>query len=71
MAFGLMRVRRSATSSYQMPGYPILPVLFIGAALFVALSAILASPIDSVIGLSIVLLGVPVYYLWANNRKKE
>jgi basic amino acid/polyamine antiporter, APA family len=69
MAVGLMRVRRSATSSYRMPGFPMLPLLFIGAALFVAASAILASPIDSVIGLGIVLLGVPVYYLLATRRR--
>ena len=62
MALGLMRARRLTTSPYQMPGYPWLPVLFVGAALFVAAAAILSSPVDSMIGLGIVLLGVPMYY---------
>ncbi len=71
MAFGLTRVRKLRPASYQVPLYPALPIAFMAAALFVATSAILAQPLDSALGLGMVLLGVPVYYLWLRPRGEQ
>lgn len=66
VAIGLMVLRRRSgiVRQYAMPGYPLLPVVFIFASLAVAVGAIVANPLDSVIGLSLVLAGVPVYFIW-------
>ncbi len=66
VALGLIILRRrvGVTRLYAMPGYPVLPVLFIIASLAVAAGAIVADPLDSTIGLSLVLVGIPVYYYW-------
>jgi len=66
VAIGLIVVRRRSgiVRQYAMPGYPLLPVVFIIASLAVAAGAIVANPLDSVIGLSLVLAGVPVYFIW-------
>jgi len=48
-------------------GGPTIPSLFAAAATFVALSQIVAEPANSVVGLLIVLAGLPVYALTRSN----
>jgi APA family basic amino acid/polyamine antiporter len=64
LAIGLILLRRrpGLTREYSMWGYPILPVIFIVASFAVVVSQVVASPVDTAIGLGIVLLGLPVYY---------
>jgi APA family basic amino acid/polyamine antiporter len=64
LAIGLMTLRRrtGVTREYSMPGYPALPVMFALASFAVVVSQVLADPVNTAIGLGIVLLGVPVYY---------
>jgi APA family basic amino acid/polyamine antiporter len=64
LAIGLMLLRRRSdlTREYSMPGYPVLPVMFALASLAVVVSQVVADPVNTAIGLGIVLLGVPVYY---------
>ena len=47
-----------------MWGYPILPMAFILAALAIVANMLVSKPLESVIGLGIILLGVPIYYAW-------
>ncbi len=67
MALGLMLLRRRAGLSrdYSVPGYPLLPVVFAVVAFAVAMHEVLAAPQRTLTGLGLVLLGLPVYYLWA------
>jgi APA family basic amino acid/polyamine antiporter len=64
MAAGLILARRRADyePAYRVWGFPILPAFFGVAALAVALNQIIADPRNSVIGLLMVLAGLPVYY---------
>jgi APA family basic amino acid/polyamine antiporter len=66
LAFGLVVLRRrpGIVRQYAIPWSPALPMLFIAVSLTVVVSAILADPIDSTIGLSLVLAGIPVYFIW-------
>jgi APA family basic amino acid/polyamine antiporter len=49
---------------FRTPGYPITPLVFVlGAALLVA-NTLFEKPREASIGLAIVLLGTPVFYLW-------
>ena len=67
MVAGLFVLRRRANyaPTYRVLGYPVLPVIFILAALFVVVNQIVAQPRESITGLGVVALGLPVYYLWA------
>jgi APA family basic amino acid/polyamine antiporter len=67
MAWGLMRLRRRASyrPSYRVPLYPALPMLFIVVSLVIVVTQVAAAPIDSVVGIGIVLAGLPVYFLWS------
>jgi APA family basic amino acid/polyamine antiporter len=66
MAIGLIRLRRRThlERPYSVWGYPFVPVLFAAAAFAVVANKIYSSPQESVIGLSFVIVGLPVYYLW-------
>jgi basic amino acid/polyamine antiporter, APA family len=67
LAAGLFLLRRRAgyAPPYRVWGYPFFPALFIVSTAAIVVSQIVAQPLDSVSGLLFVLLGLPVYYIWA------
>jgi APA family basic amino acid/polyamine antiporter len=71
MAFGLVRLRRRAgyQPSYRVPGYPFVPLIFIGVSVVIVVTQILSNPTDSVIGLGMVLAGLPIYFLWSRRTR--
>lgn len=66
--FVLRRTRPDMERPYRAIGYPILPLLYIGIAGLIEILLLLYKPNYTWPGLIIVLLGIPVYFLW---RKKE
>lgn len=71
MAWGLIRLRRRRAyqPTYRVPGYPLVPALFIAASLVIVGTQVAASPEGSAIGLGLVLLGLPVYFLWSRHAR--
>ncbi len=77
--FGLMalsifalRRRTDVQRDYSMWGYPVVPALFALAAFSIVINQVIATPLDeSALGLGIVLLGVPVYYVWMRLRDRS
>lgn len=63
---GVVFVYRPAKSDFRAPGYPLLPITFIGLSLFLVLNAIYSSPLQSLGGLVLIALGVPFYLLFRN-----
>jgi len=55
--------------SYQVPGYPWTPLLFITAAAVLVLNTIVAQTARAAIGLGIVLLGAPAYLVWNRTHR--
>lgn len=49
---------------YRVWGYPILPIAFILAALAIVVNTLVRTPLESLLGLAIILAGVPLYYIW-------
>jgi APA family basic amino acid/polyamine antiporter len=65
--FGLFVLRRThaeAERPYKAVGYPILPAVYIVMALFIDIVLLRYKPQYTWPGLFIVLLGIPVYYIW-------
>jgi APA family basic amino acid/polyamine antiporter len=66
MAIGLivLRKRKDITRQYSIPLYPTAPLLFIVSSLAIVANSLVADPKASATGLGLVLLGLPVYFLW-------
>jgi basic amino acid/polyamine antiporter, APA family len=60
------RERDSGTAGkgFRVPGYPIVPIVFIGAAVYVIVSSVRSGPRNALIGAGLIALGVPVFLLW-------
>ena len=63
--FVLRRKRPDVERPYRAWGYPVVPVLYIVTASIIMLILILYQTQDTWPGLVIVLLGVPVYWVWS------
>jgi len=64
--FVLRRTRPAAERPYRAWGYPVLPAIYIGIALFIDIVLLRYKPQYTWPGLIIVLLGIPVYFLWSH-----
>lgn len=64
--FILRRIQPQAERPYRAFGYPVLPILYIASALAVSVDLLILKPAYTWPGLIIVLLGIPVYYLWTH-----
>lgn len=60
--YRLRRTRPDLPRPYKVTGYPIVPGIFIAAAAYLIVNAIVTDPFWTSIVFGIVLLGVPVYY---------
>ena len=49
---------------YKVVGYPFVPAVFIAAAIYLVVNALITDPKWTSITFAVVLLGLPVYYLW-------
>ena len=58
----------AARPVFRMPGHPITTVIFLAAAWYIVGNTILNSPRDTLIGVAILLSGLPVYWLFTARR---
>lgn len=55
----------------RVPGHPWTTILFMASCWLVVLSSYIEYPINSGIGLAILLAGVPAYYFWRRKQRQE
>ena len=60
--FRLRRLRPDLPRPYRVPGYPVLPAIFIAAIVYLVGNAFIADPVWTSVTFGIVLAGIPVYY---------
>jgi APA family basic amino acid/polyamine antiporter len=60
----LRRKKPDAERPYKALGYPVVPALYILFAVLFSIDLLIFKPVYTWPGLIIVLIGVPVYYLW-------
>ena len=68
VALFTMRRRSDYAPRYRAWGYPVLPALFIFSSVVIVINQIIRTPVEAGTGLSIVLAGLPVYYVWVRRR---
>jgi APA family basic amino acid/polyamine antiporter len=73
LAAGLFVLRRRGgyKPAFLARGYPLIPLLFIVAALGIVVNQIRANPRDSAMGLGLLLLGLPVYFVWSLKHRDK
>jgi len=55
---------------FRVPGYPVVPAIFIAVTLFMAVFAFIQWRKPSVYSLGSILAGIPVYYVWSLVRRQ-
>src|SRR5438552_1308061 len=69
--FVLRRNRPGMARPYKTWGYPVLPVVYIVMALFIEIQLLRYKPQYTWPGLILVLLGMPVYWVWKKATEKR
>jgi basic amino acid/polyamine antiporter, APA family len=73
-SLALIRLRRTQPElerPYRSWGYPYSQILFVIAATGIILNTLWVSPRESFIGLAIIALGVPVFWIWESRRVEK
>jgi APA family basic amino acid/polyamine antiporter len=60
----LRRRQPKLARPYRVWGYPVVPIAFALAAFAIVVNMLVTRPRESLIGLAVVLTGLPIYFLW-------
>lgn len=69
--FVIRRRDTEAKPPFKAWGYPFAPLVFVAASFFMVLNAIWRTPVTSLFGLSIILLGIPVFIFFQRQAKRS
>lgn len=69
--FVLRRTRPQVPRPYRCTGYPVVPALYILLGLAWAVNTVVAQPRETLAGIGIVALGVPVYLCWRRWQARQ
>ncbi|NJD19848.1 MAG: amino acid permease [Gemmatimonadetes bacterium] len=61
--------RAPPARSFRAPWHPVLPALFVVAAVFVVASSVVSNPRNAIYGTLLIAAGVPAYLGWASRRR--
>jgi APA family basic amino acid/polyamine antiporter len=59
--FRLRRLRPDIARPYQVPGYPVVPAIFIGSVACFVVNALISEPVPTMTTFALILAGLPVY----------
>jgi APA family basic amino acid/polyamine antiporter len=62
--FILRRTQPDTPRPFRVPGYPWTPALFVIAAAALVANTIFTQPLRAAVGITVSLLGVPIYAIW-------
>ena len=62
--YTLRKSQPNLNRPYKVVGYPYVPAVFIAAAVYLVVNALISDPVWTSITFGVVLLGLPVYYVW-------
>jgi len=56
---------------FCVPGYPWVPLLFCAGAVGLVLNTVIKQPMEALIGVGLIGVGIPVYFFLSNLRRVE
>ena len=66
---GVFKLRRLKKSTYKMPGFPVIPSLYLLAGVSILILGFLERPVPSSIAIFTVLAGIPAYFMFKKRYK--
>ena len=66
--FALRKKQPDLPRPYKTWGYPVTPIIFIIACTGILINTLFESPLESLVGLGITAIGVPVYFYWCRKH---
>jgi APA family basic amino acid/polyamine antiporter len=60
--FVLRRKMPNAERPYKTIGYPLMPLVFVLVATWLVINTLVNKPVESVVGLALMALGLPLYF---------
>jgi APA family basic amino acid/polyamine antiporter len=72
LAIFILRIKRpDIERPYKAFGYPVIPAIYIITTITISVILIIYKPNYTLPGLGLVLLGIPVYFLWNKKKNQE
>ena len=68
---GSERPTKARAPGYRVPGHPVTTAVFMLVCWLVVINTIYKYPANSLLGMAILVLGLPVYAYWAAKQRKE
>ena len=65
--YQLRRARPELSRPYTVPGYPVVPAVFVAAVVYLVGNALVTDPLLTGVTFAIILAGIPVYYVAFKN----
>lgn len=69
--FKLRASRPEADRPYRVVGYPVVPALFVMGSLYLVVNTLRERPTESLAGLGLLVIGLPVYFAWRGRDRAE
>lgn len=73
-AAGIFIMRKKIPNSdrgYRVPGYPIVPILFVLVATWFVVNTLVQDTSDSMVGVILLVAGLPFYFYWEGKMRKR
>ncbi len=69
--FVLRRKMPDAERPYKTLGYPLMPLIFVIVAFWLIINTLFNRPVESVAGLVLIVLGLPLYFYYRLQKRRE
>jgi APA family basic amino acid/polyamine antiporter len=66
--FTLRKKQPDLPRPYKTWGYPFVPWIFIIALAGILVNTLIKKPVESLTGLALMAIGIPVYFMWKKRR---
>lgn len=71
LSIAVIKLKRNGTITVKVVGYPFIPIAFLLFSLALSINTIWVQPIQSLIGLLLILLSVPFYYYFKSKMQDK
>jgi APA family basic amino acid/polyamine antiporter len=70
LAIAVVKLKRNGTIKVKVAGYPFTPIIFLMVSIALTINTIWVQPSQSLLGLLLILSGIPFYYYFRNRKTR-